>query len=105
VIAGEFAKALHVSPFFGMDHVYRARATAPGPTLSVHIENEHAGAVVFDATLMLRRRELTSAAAAWMSARSPAATARVVALIYGHALGLKLSGARYFPHPRQAPTS
>jgi DUF1365 family protein len=28
VVAGDFAKQLHVSPFFGMDHVYHARASA-----------------------------------------------------------------------------
>jgi uncharacterized protein len=102
VISGDFDKALHVSPFFGMDHVYHARATAPGATLSVHIENEHAGAVVFDATLHLRRRAMTPATAARMAVRHPAASARTLALIYGHALGVKLAGARYFPHPVRA---
>ena len=97
VVAGEFAKELHVSPFFGMDHRYHARASAPGQTLSFHIENEHRGAIVFDATLRMNRRELTPAAV--FCARHPADTARVLALIYGRALGLKLRGARYHPHP------
>jgi DUF1365 family protein len=99
VTRGSFAKALHVSPFFGMDHVYEARAGTPGPTLSVHIENRQAGKTVFGATLALQRLELDRASAARMSTRYPAATARVLALIYGHALLLKLRGARYFPHP------
>ena len=103
VVRGEFAKALHVSPFFGMDHRYHARATAPGETLSVHIANERAGEVVFDATLKLHRRPLTDASAARMSRRFPLATAQVVALIYGHALALKLRGARYVPHPDRVP--
>ena len=102
VVAGEFAKELHVSPFFGMDHVYHARASLPGETLSVHIANERAGDVVFDATLGLRRSELTRATAARMAVRWPAASARVLALIYGHALTLKLRGARYHPHPARA---
>ena len=102
VVAGEFAKQLHVSPFFGMDHVYHARVSLPAETLSVHIENERKGKIVFDATLGLRRRELTGAAAARMAARWPAASARVLALIYGHALGLKLRGARHEPHPAGA---
>ncbi len=99
VTRGSFAKALHVSPFFGMDHVYEARAATPGSTLSVHIENRRAGETVFDATLALARHELDRGSAARMSLRYPAATARVLALIYGHALWLKLRGARYFPHP------
>jgi DUF1365 family protein len=102
ITTGSFAKALHVSPFFGMDHVYRARAGTPGQTLSVHIANEHAGQTVFDATLALRRHALTRASVARMSLRYPAATARVLVLIYGHALALKLRGARYFPHPARA---
>jgi DUF1365 family protein len=102
VVAGEFAKELHVSPFFGMDHRYHARASTPGETLSVHIENEHRDAIVFDATLRLNRRELTPASVARFCARYPADTARVLALIYGHALGLKLKGARYHPHPAAA---
>ena len=102
VLTGTFAKQLHVSPFMGMDHVYQARATEPGPTLSVHIESRRQGEAVFDAILALERRELTRAEVARMSARFPLATVRVLALIYGHALGLKLAGARLYPHPRAA---
>jgi DUF1365 family protein len=82
-----------------MDHVYDARASAPGPTLSVHIESHRDGAPVFEATLALRRHELTRDTVARMTARHPVSTARVLALIYGHALGLKLRGARVHPHP------
>jgi uncharacterized protein len=99
VASGRFAKQLHVSPFMGMDHVYEARATAPGPTLSVHIESQRDGVPVFDATLKLERRELTAAAAARMALGVPPAAVRVLALIYGHAVGLKLAGARVHPHP------
>jgi len=97
---GRFDKQLHVSPFMGMDHVYEARATEPGPTLSVHIESHRAGRLAFDATLALQREPLTRGAVARMTARHPLATARVLALIYGHALGLKLRGARVHPHPK-----
>jgi uncharacterized protein len=102
VVRGEFDKRLHVSPFFGMDHRYHARASTPGPTLSVHIENERDGEIVFDATLSLRRRKLTPASATQLAVTQPAACARVLALIYGHALGLKLKGARLHPHPAAA---
>ncbi len=37
-----------------------------------------------------------------MTARYPFATARTLALIYGHAIGLKLAGARVHPHPEAA---
>ncbi len=103
IISGRFAKQLHVSPFMGMDHVYTARATRPGETLSVHIDSHREAEVAFDATLHLRRRELTPRSAAWLSARFPLATLRVLALIYGHGLALRLAGARIHPHPEVTP--
>jgi DUF1365 family protein len=102
VIHGSFAKELHVSPFMGMDHVYEARATEPAGTLSVHIASLRGGETAFDATLALQRRELTRSAVARLGVRYPLATARTLALIYGHAIGLKLAGARVHPHPRTA---
>ena len=102
VLRGSFSKELHVSPFMGMDHVYDARATDPGATLSVHIESRRRGARAFDATLAMERRELTRAEVGRMTARHPLATLRVLALIYGHAVGLRLAGARVHPHPRAA---
>jgi hypothetical protein len=99
VLRSRFRKALHVSPFMGMDHVYEARATEPGENLAVHIDSERGGEKVFGATLALERKELTPATAARLSARYPLASARVLSLIYGHALGLKLAGARVHPHP------
>jgi len=60
--------------------------------------------VGFDARVMqriaLRRRELTRASMAGITARYPFATVRVLALIYSHALGLKLAGAAFHRHPQ-----
>jgi DUF1365 family protein len=96
---GSFAKALHVSPFMGMDHVYSCRAGAPGPGLAVLIENYRGDEKVFEASLAMRRRELTPAAMRRMSLRYPMATVRTLTLIYGHALAIRLAGVRPFPHP------
>jgi DUF1365 family protein len=85
-----------------MDERYSWRVASPGPTLSVHIENHRAGDLAFDATLSMRRRALTQRTLAEATLRYPAATARVVALIYGHALGLKLKGLRVYPHPKES---
>lgn len=100
VLEAQFDKALHVSPFMGMDQRYLARAAVPGETLSVHISSSHSGEPTFDATLSLRRHELTRASAARMCTRYPLATVRVLALIYAHAVGLKLAGARVHRHPQ-----
>ncbi|MFZ0043283.1 MAG: DUF1365 domain-containing protein [Solirubrobacteraceae bacterium] len=99
VVSGTFAKQLHVSPFMGMDHIYEARASTPGSTLSVHIASLRGGMPGFDATLSLTREELSASAVRRMTLRYPVATLRVLALIYGHAVGLKLAGARVHPHP------
>jgi DUF1365 family protein len=104
VLAGQFDKALHVSPFMGMDHRYDARASLPAQTLSIHISSRRAGATEFDATLALRRRELTRASIARITARYPLATVRVLALIYAHALGLKLAGVPVHRHPQAGPS-
>ncbi len=103
VLAGQFDKALHVSPFMGMDHRYEARAAVPAQTLSVHIASRRAGVTVFDATLALRRRELTRRSIVGTATRYPFATVRVLALIYAHALGLKLAGVPVHRHPQAGP--
>jgi DUF1365 family protein len=97
--AGRFHKVLHVSPFMAMDHTYECRAGLPGRALSVHIESRRTGARVFDATLALRRRELTRGTLRRATLRYPLGTMRVLALIYMHALGLRLAGATVYPHP------
>lgn len=101
VLSGDFAKALHVSPFMGMDHRYEWHMTTPGEALSVRIANSHGGRRAFDATLSLRRRELTKASLAHMTARYPAAALRVLALIYAQAARLRLKGVPVHPRPRE----
>jgi DUF1365 family protein len=96
---GAFDKALHVSPFMPMDQRYSWRAPAPGPTLSVQIESRQGDRKAFDATLGLKRRPLTRRSLASATARHPAATLRMLALIYGHAVALKLKGVPVQPHP------
>lgn len=93
-------KAFHVSPFIGLDGHYDWRVSEPGERLLVHIDEiGNEGEHVFDATLSLRRRELTRAELSRALARFPATSLRVLALIYWNALGLKLRGAPYHRHP------
>jgi hypothetical protein len=102
VLVASVEKSMHVSPFMPMDLGYTARATTPGETLSVHLESSREGAPVFDATLSLTRRELTPSSARSLALRCPAATVRVLALIYVRAVRLKAAGASVYPHPRRA---
>ncbi len=102
ILRGGFDKALHVSPFMGMEHRYEARSAVPGQTLSLQIASTQEEKPVFDATLALVRRELCRRSAAGLAARYPVPALRVLALIYGHAVGLKLAGVRVHPHPEAA---
>ncbi len=104
VLADELDKTLHVSPLMSMDQTYAFRATEPGARLSVHIESRPRGGEgkAFDATLALRRRELSQRLMAGLLVRYPAMSLQVVAKIYAQAARLKLKGARYHPHPERA---
>jgi uncharacterized protein len=101
VLVDEIEKNHHVSPLMGMDQTYSFRAGTPGDRLQVHIESRPRGedAKTFDATLSLRRRELSRPLMLGLLARYPAASLQTVAKIYAQAARLKLKGARYYPHP------
>lgn len=115
VLSDELEKTFHVSPLMGMDQTYAFRASEPGERLAVHIESRpretavnrnrsgsarsRGAAKEFDATLNLRRRELSRRNLTTMLARYPAMSLQVVAKIYAQSLRLKLKGARYHPHP------
>lgn len=98
-ISGRLEKSFHVSPLMSMDHVYEWHSGFPGETLRVEIASASQGRPAFEATLSMRRRELSAPTLRRMLARYPAMTAQVVARIYWQALRLKLKGAPYFPHP------
>jgi hypothetical protein len=127
VLVEDLEKKHHVSPLMGMDQTYSFRASEPGERLQVHIESRPrevseatasravaAGVSnadgpgtspacrtpkTFDATLSLRRRELSRPLMLGLLARYPAMSLQVVAKIYAQAARLKLKGARYHPHP------
>ena len=92
-------KALHVSPFLGMDYTYAWRIRAPGRTLAVSVENERAGERPFRATLALERRAVTPASLRRALARQLLAPARVVAAIHWEALRLWWKGVPVHAHP------
>jgi DUF1365 family protein len=88
-------KALHVSPFFGMDQRYEWSAGVPGEELVVRIANREGARRVFGATLAVRRRALTRATRRHHALSS----LRVGVLIYAHALALKLQRVPVHRHP------
>lgn len=92
-------KEFHVSPFMAMDFDYDWRFGAPGERITVHMQNLKNGQKVFDATLDLKRREITGAALARTLAAFPCMTAVVAVGIYWQALRLWLKRITFHPHP------
>jgi len=99
-----FPKKLHVSPFMGMDMEYRCIIGCPGETLVVQMEDWQDGSRIFDATLTLRRKQITGRTLLSQLVRYPFMPQRVIQAIYWQALLLWWKGARYYPHPKHRRT-
>jgi len=98
-------KILHVSPFMDMDMEHVWRFVLPGSRLVVQIGNRRQGESVFEATMTLRRREITTGVLARVLCRYPWMTGRILGAIYFQALRLWMKGAPFFPHPRYRRTA
>ena len=100
------AKKFHVSPFMSMDMEYDWRFCTPDDILSVHMENYQQDEKIFDATLKLKKREITSANLAKALIQFPFVTLKIVFAIYYQALRLWLKKIPFVNHPNdEAPKS
>lgn len=97
------AKEFHVSPFLAMDMDYAWTLREPGEHLSAVIRNRSAReGACFDASLVLRRREISTRSLTSTLLRFPWMTAQVIAAIYLQAWRLRRKGVPVLPHPRDA---
>jgi DUF1365 family protein len=95
-----FSKAFHVSPFMEMEIRYDWRFRVPGESIQVHFVNmTQEGKQRFDATLSLRRREISGSALARSLLLFPLMTVKVMTMIYWQALRLLVKGAPLHVHP------
>jgi DUF1365 family protein len=94
-------KAMHVSPFMGMQLDYTFTVTPPGEKLVVHMDSLDSGQAFFDATLKLSRRPWTAHSLHQLLLAHPWMTAKVIGAIHWEALWLYLKKAPVFPHPRR----
>lgn len=95
-------KVMHVSPFMQMDVDYRWRLSTPKETLTVFMQNSRDGKKIFDASLQLRRTEISARSLARILTAHPFLTARIMFRIHWQALRLWLKGAPVHDHPDKA---
>jgi len=100
----EFAKQFHVSPFNPMAMRYHWRSSTPDHRLVLHLANTNGGVKVFDASLSLSARRMTTAGLTRALWRYPLMTARIAAAIYWQALRLFIKGTPFHPHPNSKPS-
>ncbi len=96
-----FQKSFHVSPFMPMDMQYDWSFSEPGESLLVHMNQSDRHGKVFDATMTMKRKEISGAALARVLVRYPMLTAQVIARIHVEALRLWLKRVPIVPHPKK----
>ncbi|MGB5924340.1 MAG: DUF1365 family protein, partial [Syntrophobacteria bacterium] len=82
-----------------MDIWYDWRFREPGQSLSVHLTNIEKGRKLFDATLTLNRRDISSRDLNRVLLAYPFMTLKVSTMIYLQALRLWSKGAVSYVHP------
>jgi len=93
-----FEKTLHVSPFMDMDHHYHCAIKGPGKKLVTHLENRRGNEKLFDATLVLERKEITPLRMCAILLTYPFMTLKIALAIYFEAARLWIKGVKYRPH-------
>lgn len=92
-------KVFHVSPFMNLDMEYAWHLPPPGERLSADIVNRRDNQPLFDVTMQLQRREISTANLLRLMFTFPFSTFRVFAQIYWQALRLWWKRVPFVPHP------
>ena len=100
----QFGKNFHISPFMDMDIWYDWRFRVPGESLNVHMNNIENGKKIFDATLTLHRRDISSWALTRTLIAYPLMTLKVITMIHWQALRLWWKRTTFYPHPSKRET-
>ncbi len=92
-------KKMHVSPFMPMEIEYDWVLSAPADRLSVFMANSRDGTRLFNAAMILNRRQITGWSLASVLLRFPLQTFKVVLAIYWEALRLWVKRCPLYAHP------
>ena len=92
-------KNFHVSPFMSMNIDYDWRFNQPEQRLTVHMQNYIDAEKLFDATLDLEYKPISSLNMARVLVQYPIITMKVVFGIYYEALRLLLKRTPFYDHP------
>lgn len=92
-------KKMHVSPFMPMEVDYDWCFTDPAQRVTVYMANSSNGKRMFDASINLKRTDISAGALASVLLRFPFMTVQVVAGIYWQALRLWLKRCPVYAHP------
>jgi len=95
------AKKMHVSPFMPMDIDYDWVLARPDKRLSVHMSNAKDGKRFFDASMIMRRREINATSLAGVLIRFPLLTVKIIAAIHWQAGRLWLKRCPVYVHPKK----
>ncbi len=96
----KFDKQFHVSPFMPMQQSYDWKFQLSEKHCTIHMENYEAQSMIFDATLTLKRTEISGRSLAWSLIRYPFMTFWVIFWIHLQALILWLKRCRVYTHPK-----
>lgn len=94
-----FQKLMHVSPFNPMDMTYHWCNNLPGKILSLNLETRQQGKPHVDATMALKRREISARSLGAILLQHPWMSAKVATTIYWQALRLWLKKVPFYDHP------
>jgi DUF1365 family protein len=92
-------KVFHVSPFMNLDMEYAWHLPPPDAHLSVDVVNLRDNRPLFDVTMQLERRKISTANLTRLMFTFPFSTFRIFAQIYWQALRLWWKRVPFVPHP------